>query len=112
LLNYLDILYPNGEPIDAIKERDSNGYATYKTEVTKFIQLVETWAHDDDFHTVTLYRMTGNPEKVATANWKEIRQMLSSISRAERLSHFNYGAKIQCGDIRRILLRMKELAEQ
>jgi hypothetical protein len=55
--------------------------------------------------------MMQNHEKVATANWKEIRQMLSCISRAERLLIFHYTSKIKFGDIRRILLRMKELAE-
>jgi hypothetical protein len=41
LLNYLDILYPNGEPIDPLKECDPHGYPIYKAEVNSFMQLAE-----------------------------------------------------------------------
>ena len=40
LLRYLDILYPNGEPINP-RQGDDDGYPVYKGEVDDFYRLVE-----------------------------------------------------------------------
>jgi hypothetical protein len=39
LLKYLDIFYPNGEPINPKKEPNKAGYPTYNADVDNFIRL-------------------------------------------------------------------------
>ena len=112
VLDYLNILYPNGEPIDPVEKYDSEGYVIYKTEVLRFMQLILVWAQDNNYDMTTTDRMTYDLEKIATANWKEIRQMLSYMLRVERLSSFTYSSAIKSGRMQQILLRMKKLAEQ
>jgi hypothetical protein len=111
VLNHLQILYPNGEPIDPAKKYDSQGFPTYKTEVTEFMNLISVWANDFTYDMATTARMIYNSEKIATATWKEIRHMLSYMLAAERWTAFTYGATIRSGHLRQILLRMKKLAE-
>ena len=112
LLNYLDILYPNGESIDPVQERDRDNIPTYKTEANLFFQLVGLCAQTRKYDAVTAYLMSQDPEKVATANWKEIRQMLTCMVRSDRVSFYAQADAIQSGRIRQILLRIKKLAEQ
>ena len=107
VLSYLDILYPNGEPINPVALVDEDRYPTYKPEVNKFFDLVSLWCLEYD--SVYTYQMTCDPQKVATANWKEIKQMLTCLARAERLSIYNNARAIESGRVRQILLRMKQL---
>jgi hypothetical protein len=111
VLNYLRILYPNGQPIDPAKEYDSVGYPTYKIEVTQFMNLFGVWATDFYYDMAKISRMTHDSEKIATATWEEIRQMWSYMLAADRWSTFTYGAAIRSGNMRQILLRMKKLAK-
>ncbi|CAF1255829.1 unnamed protein product [Adineta steineri] len=112
LLKYLDILYPNGVSINTVTHADRNRYPTYKEEVTMFFGMVSTYATDYEYNLLKTFKITYDTNKIATANWTEIKQMLSSVSRAERLSDYNHARAIEDGRIQRILLRLKQLVEQ
>jgi hypothetical protein len=79
-----------------------------------FFKLIGIWSFDYklNYDLVTTLKMSENPEKIATANWKQIRDMLMCISRTERLSEYTRSRAIKSGRIRLLLLRMKELAKQ
>jgi hypothetical protein len=112
LLNYIDILYPNGIPINLEKGRDEDGIPYYKDEMYRFYQLTAAWAQDVKYDVKTTYRMSQDPEKIAKANWNEIRQMFTCINSSGRFSYYTtYVHAITHGYIRLILLRMKELTE-
>jgi hypothetical protein len=112
LLNYIDILYPNGRPIDLETGRDEYGIPYYKDEMYSFYNLAGAWAQDVAFDVKTTYTMSQDSEKIAKANWNEIRQMFTCLHRSGRFSYYTtYAGAITHGYIRLILLRMKELTE-
>ncbi|CAF0736360.1 unnamed protein product [Adineta steineri] len=112
LLNYIDILYPNGEPINLETGVDENGIPFYRDEMYHFYGLVGTWAENYDYDLIPTYRMSQNPEYIAKANWTEIKQMLTCIRSSGKFSSYTtYAHAITAGYIRLILLRMKELVE-
>jgi hypothetical protein len=110
LLQYLDILYPDGQSINTVTNVERNTPPDYKGEVTTFFQVVEMYASDYNYDVFATYKMTLDDSKIATANWTQIKQMLTCLLRAERLSHYNNAYAIESGRIQRILLRLKELA--
>jgi hypothetical protein len=112
LLKYLDILYPNGVPINTVTNADRNTVPDYKAEVTMFFETVGIYAADYNYDRLATYKMTYDANKIATANWTEIKQMLTCLARSERVSHYNNAQAIESGRIQRILLRLKELVEQ
>jgi hypothetical protein len=112
LLKYLDILYPNGVPINTVTNAERNTVPDYKDEVRMFFQIVNTYASDHNYNMLVTYKMAHDDNKIATANWTEIKQMLTCLSRAERVSHYNNARAIESGRIQRILLRLKKLVEQ
>ena len=112
LLNYLDILYPGGVAINTVTNAERNIPPDYKGEVTMFFQIVDTHASDYNYDPFATYKMTLDDNKIATANWTQIKQMLTCLLRAERISHYNNAYAIETGRIQRILLRLKEIVEQ
>ncbi len=112
LLQYLDTLYPNGEPINTVTNIVRNAPPVYKDEVKQFFRIVDMYAQDLNYEVLPTYQMTYNPDKIAKANWTQIKQMLTSLSRAERLSEYNNAYAIEYGRVKWILLRLKELVEQ
>ncbi|CAF1465618.1 unnamed protein product [Adineta steineri] len=112
LLNYIDILYPNGEPINLETGRDENGIPFYRDEMYHFYGLAGTWAENYDYDLIPTYRMSQNPEYIAKATWTEIKQMLTCLCSSGKFSSYTtYAHAITAGYIRLILLRMKELVE-
>jgi len=81
----------------------------YKNEVIQFFRLVDTYAQNFNYEIVPTYQMTKDPEQISRANWTEIKQMLTSISRAERWSVYSIAHAIEHGCIKWILLRLKQL---
>jgi hypothetical protein len=112
MLKYLDILYPNGVPINTVTNGERNTVPNCKDEVTMFFHIVDTYVADYNYDTLATYKMTYDANKIATANWTEIKQMLTCLSRAERVSHYNNAHVIESGRIQWILLRLKELVQQ
>lgn len=112
LLKYLDILYPNGVSINTVTNVERNTAPEYKDEVKMFFRAVENYATDYNYDPVTTYKLTYDANKIATANWTEIKQMLTCLARAERLSLYNNAYAIEHGRIQWILLRLKQLVEQ
>lgn len=112
LLQYLDTLYPNGQPINTITNIVRNAPPVYKDEVKEFFRIVDKYAEDLNYDVLPTYQMTHDPDKIAKANWTQIKQMLTSLSRAERLSYYNNAYAIEHGRITWILLRLKQLVEQ
>jgi hypothetical protein len=69
LLQYLDILYPNGEPIKTITNIAQNSRPKYKEEVTQFFDIVSTYMQYCRYDEWPTYKMTFDPEKIAKASW-------------------------------------------
>ncbi|CAF1504766.1 unnamed protein product [Adineta ricciae] len=115
LLNQLDILCPNGKPINLVARVDGCNIPTYITELFHFYGLTVSWINDYDqsFKMLTMFQMAQNPEQIAKANWEQIKQMFIAINWSGRFSYYTtWALAIERGYIRLILLRMKELAEQ
>lgn len=112
LLQYLDILYPNGVSIETETNTGHNGYPEYKSEVMMFYGIVDKHAQDYDYDPSITHSMACDPDKIAAANWTQIKQMLTCILGAERISEGANGYAIESGRIKWILLRLKKLVEQ
>ncbi len=113
LLQYLDIFYPNGVSINTVFNIERNTAPEYKPEVNMFFEtVIGTYAEDCNYKTLETYKMTLDANKIATANWTEIKQMLTCLAGAERISYYNHAHAIESGRIKWILLRLKQLVEQ
>jgi hypothetical protein len=64
------------------------------------MNLLGVWARDFNYDMTKISRMTHDSEKIATATWEEMRQMLSYMLAADRWSTFTYGAALQSGNMR------------
>jgi len=113
LLQYLDILYPNGVAINTVFNTVRNTSPAYKPEVSTFFEdVVGKYAQDFTYDSHLTSIMSWSPDKIAKANWTQIKQMLTYIARAERLSLYQYALAIEKNRIKWILLRLKELVEK
>ena len=112
LLKYLDILYPNGVSINTVTNVDRNTAPRYKKEVLIFFNIVGIYAADYNYDVLETYKTAHDDDKIATADWTEIKQMLTCLSRAERISYYTNARSIESARIHRILLRLEELVEQ
>ena len=110
-MNYLDILYPNGTSINTVTNIERNTVPAYKSEVTTFFRMIEMYAADNNYNMLETYKMAHDDKQIATANWTQIKRMLTCLSRAERISLNNNARAIESSRIQRILLRLKELAK-
>jgi len=82
----VDILYPNGEPINTVTNIVRNAEPpVYKDEVKRFFDIVDAYAQDCNYEVLpTTYQMIWDADKIAKANWSQIKQMLICLSGAER----------------------------
>ncbi|CAF1249369.1 unnamed protein product [Adineta steineri] len=111
LLEYLDILYPGGKPI--LPEYNSpTGSTFYEDEVYKFITLLTTDGWKTVYNAIETHRIMRDPEKIRNATWHEIKSIFSSCRYGERICTGFFGGAIKSGLIQRVLLRVKELAQQ
>jgi hypothetical protein len=99
LLKYLDILYPNGVSINTVINVERNTAPEYKDEVNMFFQIVAVYAADYNYDAVATYKMAYNDNMIAMANWTEVKQMLTCLSRVERVSLYNNARAIESGRI-------------
>ena len=87
-----------------------------RVERTKAIRIRrQIYARSQSFHSLQKQKtsnMFWRADKIARANWTEIKRMLNCLSGAERLSYYNNAHAIESGRIKWILLRLKELVEQ
>ncbi|CAF1238081.1 unnamed protein product [Adineta steineri] len=110
LLEYLDILYPEGKPIIPV-ERSPAGYTVNKDVVHQFIVLLATdWK--TVYNAIETHRIMGDPEKIRNATWNEIKSIFSSCRYGERICTGYFCSVIENGLIQRVLFRVKELAQQ
>ncbi|CAF1172889.1 unnamed protein product [Adineta ricciae] len=111
LLQYLDILYPGGKPIQPVID-PSPGTCIYKDEVNTFCQTISDDWFWRGFTAKAAAEYCNNPDKLQTATWKDIKCVLTFFIFKERFCNGYQGAAIEDGFIRTLLLRVKELAKK
>ena len=111
LLRYLDILYPNGEPINP-RQGDDDGYPVYKGEVDDFYRLVEEdWFNPQDSMKKG-YELCTHRDLIQSASWSDVKATFTFCLRKERFFSGEQGRAISVGIIKLLLLRVKELAHK
>ena len=108
----MDIFYPHGISINPVFNTERNTAPEYKPEVHFFFEnIVGEHAEDLNYDLSTTYRMTYDAQMIEKANWTQIKQMLTCIARAERLSMYQYAHAIEKNHIKWILNRLKQLIQ-
>ena len=112
LLKYLNILYPKDKPINPVKSTPPYSSCVYKDEVNEFFRIVDIYTKDTIYDRGRIFHLKYNHEKIAKANWKQIKQMLALLSSHVKFASFNDPSGIESCHVKMILLRIKELVEQ
>lgn len=114
ILNYLPLLYAAG--FSAVKSRcaeeslPSIAWPVYEPIVQQFFDIAgqACWA-DRNYSSAEIGEVICDPLRVANATLDQIKSMLTWCVRGERFCDGHWGAVIEDGRIRNVLLRLQEL---
>jgi len=119
LLSYLPVLYENeSKPIPRWHDGDGTdaaaivfGQIEYDEPVKQFFNAAskECW-RDYDYDPGGVGKMIRDPNKIANATLQEIKSMLTWCVRGERFAGGHWSAVIEEGNIRDILLRLRQIS--